>query len=893
MPVSKKKKSSAKQKSRKKSTGRAGTSRSRKAGSSSSSSRMLQAVGIICFWALGLITMFRLGAAGKVLYGTLSLFFGSFTLLLIAGGMVFTFMYIYNGGRSETGFRTYAGLAFFGAAWTMISGLLSISPADPLGLWNSLLAGWKEVISGSIFSWYGFIGAGLSGLFTLLFSRAGAWIFAIAFLFIGALLAGWDVWRQYWIDYRSRAPRTRISLREKYMAKRAEADAASRTDSAEPEGKHPGKIMRFIRSVFEEQEDELPDMEEQDIPVLHWTDMEPESLLAGIRTDSPEGNERKKSSLLERMFLDPLPDTKESRQPEKAAAEAAAQSIPSDEAIQTDDQPDLMQAAENGAAVRRKTASLNIPAFARKETKAEKTDKEPVSSPAATAVSRSRPRPSDQEDTPAPVTRLPQASSTDLSRYTMPKISLLNDPPRIPANNANTVQAREDGHKLIAILQEFGVKAELTDIHIGPSVTKFEIAPGQGVRVNSITNLQNDIKMALAATDIRIEAPIPGKSAVGIEVPNVEKTEVGMRDLLRTLPRKYATQPLVFTLGKDLMGENVYGRLDTMPHLLIAGATGSGKSVCVNSIISSILMRTRPDEVKLILIDPKKVEFTPYNGVPHLLAPVITDGDLANKALQVVVAMMDRRYDLFEETMVRNITAYNAYVDQHPDSHYQKLPRIVVIIDELADLMLAAAKEVEQSIQRITQLARAAGIHLIVATQRPSVNVITGVIKANIPSRIAFAVSSSVDSRTILDQAGAERLLGYGDMLFLDNGDTAPRRIQGVFIKDEEVMRIAEYVKSQAAPAYDDAFITLKDLQSQGGTAAPQDLDPLYEEVKHFVITSRKASTSLIQRRFSLGYARAARLIDSLEFNGIVGPANGSKPREILAPAREPDDLDL
>ena len=289
---------------------------------------------------------------------------------------------------------------------------------------------------------------------------------------------------------------------------------------------------------------------------------------------------------------------------------------------------------------------------------------------------------------------------------------------------------------------------------------------------------------------------------------------------------------------------------------------------------------------------PKKVEFNPYNDVPHLLSPVITDGDLANKALKVIVEMMDRRYDLFGELGVRNITAYNEYVKNHEDDHLKVLPRIVIIIDELADLMLVAAKEVEASIQRITQLARAAGIHLIVATQRPSVDVITGVIKANIPSRIAFAVSQAVDSRTILDQAGAERLLGNGDMLYLPNGETSPRRIQGVFIKDEEVNNICAFVKSQAMPKYDDAFIQLKDLQNQGNEAQNVTADPLYEEVKRFVIASRKASTSLIQRKFSVGYSRAARLMDVLEANGIIGPSRGSKPREILVQNTLEDDID-
>ena len=482
--------------------------------------------------------------------------------------------------------------------------------------------------------------------------------------------------------------------------------------------------------------------------------------------------------------------------------------------------------------------------------------------------------------------------NSDFKNYKLPKLNVLEDMERKSRSNANTITAKEKGEKLIEILHEFGVEANLVQIHIGPSVTKFEIKPELGVRVNKISNLQNDIKMGLAAKDIRIEAPISGKASVGIEIPNVEKTSVQMKDLMRTIPDSMKDKKLLFCLGKDLMGNNVYGELNRMPHLLIAGATGSGKSVCVNAIISSILMRTKPDEVKLVLIDPKKVEFTPYNDVPHLLSPVITDGDLANKALKVIVEMMDRRYDLFGELGVRNITAYNEYVLTHNDEHLKVLPRIVIIIDELADLMLVAAKEVEASIQRITQLARAAGIHLIVATQRPSVDVITGVIKANIPSRIAFAVSQVVDSRTILDQAGAERLLGNGDMLYLPNGETSPRRIQGVFIKDEEVNNICAFVKSQAMPKYDDAFIQLKDLQNQGNEAQNVTADPLYEEVKRFVIASRKASTSLIQRKFSVGYSRAARLMDVLEANGIIGPSRGSKPREILVQNTLEDDID-
>ncbi len=472
----------------------------------------------------------------------------------------------------------------------------------------------------------------------------------------------------------------------------------------------------------------------------------------------------------------------------------------------------------------------------------------------------------------------------DYANYKLPRISLLNDPGKKTKSNANLQAAKLKGKQLIDILEQFGVKASLVATHIGPSITKFEVRPDLGVRVNKISNLQYDIKMALAAKDIRIEAPIPGKSAVGIEVPNEEKTTVHFKEMMRSIPQSMAERKLLFCLGMDLMGNAVYGELNKMPHLLVAGATGSGKSVCINSIISTILMRAKPDEVKMLLIDPKKVEFTPYHEVPHLLGPVITDGEEANRALKVIVEMMDNRYELFAKAGVRNIQSYNANVDAYPQEGHEKLASIVVIIDELADLMLVAAKEVESSIQRITQLARAAGIHLIVATQRPSVDVITGVIKANIPSRIAFAVSSAVDSRTILDQMGAEKLLGYGDMLYLPVGETSAKRIQGVFVNDNEVARITEFCKQQGRPRYEDAFLRLEEVDSAFSTSQSEaQEDPLYEEVKAFVIQSQKASTSLIQRRFSIGYARAARLIDILELRGIIGPARGSKPREVYA----------
>ncbi len=472
--------------------------------------------------------------------------------------------------------------------------------------------------------------------------------------------------------------------------------------------------------------------------------------------------------------------------------------------------------------------------------------------------------------------------------YRIPSANTLLDPmQRSNANAENEAAAAEKGEMLIRILANFGIEAQLLDTHIGPSVTQFEIRPDVNVKVSKILGITDNIKMQLAAKDVRIEAPIPGRNAVGVEIPNVTSTPVQMRELFRMIPAKDKDRKLLFVVGKDLLGEAVTCRLDRMPHLLIAGSTGSGKSVCMNSIITSLLLRTKPDEVKMLLIDPKKVEFTPYQDIPHLIGPVINDPTQASAALKVIVQMMDERYNIFSACGVRNIEVFNEKVKAqggrpNPDGSPapKMMPYIVVIIDELADLMAVAGKEVETSIQRITQLARAAGIHLIVATQRPSVDVITGLIKANIPSRIAFAVSSGTDSRTILDHVGAERLLGYGDMLYMPIGQNSPIRVQGVFVTDEEVQRITEDVKKNGAPEYDDHFIMLEGVDGNEGVIGVNE-DPMYKEVREYVIEAQKASTSLLQRRFGIGYNRAARMIDALETDGVIGPAQGSKPRDV------------
>lgn len=484
--------------------------------------------------------------------------------------------------------------------------------------------------------------------------------------------------------------------------------------------------------------------------------------------------------------------------------------------------------------------------------------------------------------------------------YKLPKpVDQFLEPNTSSSSSVNKTSAEIKGKKVIEILRTFDIESSLVNTYIGPAVTKFEIKPDSSVKINKINNISDNIKMELEAKDIRIEAPIPGRSAVGVEIPNVEPIPVKMIDLMKSIAADKKDIPLLFALGKDLMGKNVYCDISKMPHLLIAGATGSGKSVCINSIITSFLLRTNPDDVKLVLVDPKKVEFTPYKDIPHLLWPIIDDATMASNMLKKIVVMMEDRYDAFANVGVRNITGFNDFVEENNanlkpgDSPMNKMPYIVVIIDELADLMSIARKDVELSIQRITQLARASGIHLIVATQRPSTDVITGLIKSNIPSRVSFAVASSIDSRTILDTTGAERLLGNGDMLYHPQGENAPMRLQGVFVTDREIHKITTYVKEQAKPEYEDSYYEF--LSNMNGTtvmgagsANADSMDSLYDDVVEFVKAQQKASTSLLQRRFGIGYNRAARLIDTLEDRGIIGPANGSKPREVyLKPDEE------
>ena len=478
--------------------------------------------------------------------------------------------------------------------------------------------------------------------------------------------------------------------------------------------------------------------------------------------------------------------------------------------------------------------------------------------------------------------------------YQLPPLNIL-DKPKGHNNKMDNASIEANIEKLEKVLASFGVSAKVVEVHIGPTVAQYELEIATGTRVNKITTLSREIALALSKKDVRIEAPIPGKSTVGVEFANETPTPVSFYEIMASkIMQQNQDKKLMVPLGKSIMGDIGVCEINKMPHMLIAGTTGSGKSVCVNGIICSILMRAKPDEVKLAMVDPKVVELSVYNGIPHLMCPVVSDPKQAAILLQKMVAEMEKRYHQFSDTGTKKIEGYNEYIDkwnsEHPDAKKDKMPFIVVIIDELSDLMMVAAKEVEDSILRITQKARAAGIHLIVATQRPSTEVITGLIKANIPSRIAFAVGSGIDSRTILDQTGAEKLLGKGDMFFLPIGQNTPIRIQGSFINDDEIKKIIDFTVEQQKAQYDDVFMNLEAEKKESNDDDNIDMSPvdgsgdnLYDEITDFVIKTQKASASLLQRKFKIGYNKAATMIDKLEEDGIIGPATGnSKPREVL-----------
>lgn len=506
-----------------------------------------------------------------------------------------------------------------------------------------------------------------------------------------------------------------------------------------------------------------------------------------------------------------------------------------------------------------------------------------------TASEENAEKPNEEKTEPVPEFMVTEEDmQKEVKEYKLPSVDILKTVKHKSAKDVSD-ELKNNAELLVETLASFGVQAEITDISRGPTVTRYELKPASGVRISKITNLSDDIALNLAAVNVRIEAPIPGKAAVGIEIPNTVKNSVSMREVIDSADFNRQKSLLSAGLGKDIAGKTVFCDIAKMPHLLIAGTTGSGKSVCMNSIIVSILYRANPEEVKFLMIDPKKVEFSKYENIPHLLVPVVTDPRKASGALGWAVSEMLERYQKFSDTGVRDIEGYNRYVEKHEDM--KPMPKIVICIDELADLMMAAPKEVEDSICRLAQMARAAGMHLVIATQRPSVDVITGLIKANISSRIALTVSSAIDSRTILDSSGAEKLLGMGDMLYSPIGSNKPLRVQGCYISDEEVEKLCEFIKNQGESEYSEKI--QKEIESKAaqdktstkftdGGESGENLDPLFDDAVDVVLENGKASTSFLQRKLGVGYSRGSKIMDQMEDKHIIGPAEGAKPRKIL-----------
>lgn len=833
---------------------------------------------LVAFTAVGLL---RTGTVGIFLYNTMRYLLGEHFYVVIAGAVVWFLISIAGLKKDADDERNPVPMILLVADFLLLAGYRNAGSAIGFDAMRFLFdqPGRFFAADSAAGTGGGIIGSGLYALVSLLFGRQGTVIVLIAVLAIATVLMGMtDVYKNafsYAVEF-FRAPEKPVPTDED-----AEDEMKEKPNLWKMIHEHHERKANFIQADASVEEQSLREvqkkLDEGEEVVVRFRPKQTASGSSGSRIDIRADAAEDESDELSLFTDDHDPDRTLKMQRQAGGGDNIFISLSEleDNVRQPDPQETVIRSLYG-----EKGDDIVLPHIDGGDEDTQEIEQIPDPEPGPEEPIRSEGE--DRKDVPEEEKKRP---TVDYRNYRLPRPEKVLDP--VPARNSNSENARNAkirGQQLIDLLEQFDIRAHLADVHIGPSVTQFEVQTEATVKVSRILGLTDNLKMSLEAKDIRIEAPIPGRNAVGIEIPNEKSTPVKMKELVSTISEKDREQPLLFMLGKDLLGRTVSCRIDKMPHLLIAGATGSGKSVCMNSIICSLLLRTKPDEVKMLLIDPKKVEFTPYKTIPHLIGPVINDAAEANNALKVIVRIMDERYNIFAASGVRNIAGYHAFLKKKPPEEQKRMdrmPYIVVIIDELADLMLVAGKDVEASIQRITQLARAAGIHLIVATQRPSTDVITGIIKANIPSRIAFSVSSGIDSRTILDHVGAERLLGNGDMLYLPIGQNSPTRIQGVFVTDEEVERIAGTCSAQGAPLYDDSFIMLEGVNDGDGGGLEVSDDPLYAEVKDYVIDAQKASTSLLQRRFGIGYNRAARMIDELERSGIIGPAQGSKPRDV------------
>ncbi len=837
-------------------------------------------------------------AVGRFFFGV----FGVMGYVLPFLLFILTAFLVANGGSMTAWIKTGAAFLLFVTICAFCE--LLTNQFDAGRIFSDYYMAGSEMRTGG-----GFLGGLLCRIFCPIFGQIGAWICLFVLILICAIVL---TERSLFDDIRKKSGRAYEHAKTDSSAKRRLHDLKREKNQLRKEQKLQGEIER-MRSGAEQPEVRIPRRERKVSGVITDTLIDP-SLPAPqeIHEVLPKGRAKIQEKSVEQK------GQKEQEEPEQAdlhftierngVTQDAGAALPftvseleaDDAGKKTPDLPDpaVHDLAEDFPSVMPET----VPEKPAEPSSGREPEEDAAKAPdenGQTARQIRNPKSSREEQAEAVdsvAAEIAQAQKEEKPAYVFPPLSLLTKPGRAAGNNNSEV--RDTAAKLQQTLHNFGVNVTITNVSCGPSVTRYELQPEQGVKVSRIVNLSDDIKLNLAAADIRIEAPIPGKAAVGIEVPNKENNAVLLRELLESEEFRSAKSNLSFAVGKDIAGKVVVADIAKMPHLLIAGATGSGKSVCINTLIMSILYKADPEDVKLIMIDPKVVELSVYNGIPHLFIPVVTDPKKASGALNWAVAEMTDRYQKFASCGVRDLKGYNeriaALADVEDENKPKKLPQIVIIVDELADLMMVAPGEVEDAICRLAQLARAAGIHLIIATQRPSVNVITGLIKANMPSRIAFSVTSGVDSRTIIDMNGAEKLLGKGDMLFYPQGYQKPARVQGAFVSDQEVGNVTDFLtqKNDAAGYRQEMEARISQVQ-QAASSAPgaggssSDLDSNFAEAGRFIIEKDKASIGMLQRVFKIGFNRAARIMDQLAEAGVVGPEEGTKPRKILMTMEE------
>lgn len=879
--------------------------------------RMIVLYGLVLYWILSILTLFSISPMGQFFNHAMQLLIGWLGYFLIPLSCFLGFIYLWNGGHLSISKKAIWATLCFSLCLSLLFGLSQMQVGNPwsaLGAWNASLSQFSSSTYGSI---GGLLGAVLAGSLASVLTSFGAWIVA-AVLLIAGLIFLIDFLTQSEVKEKksmkdrlqeaqeivlalpmpdlSKIPELTKTELSKILPLSQEEDKLSqdtplqedlleKNDESEEENTLSMPVDLYPTESIDLSEDlELQEVQDSFKPSLtsKFMDFNDDSLHFESQNEIEDLSNHtpfKEAKNFVDEFHGPKSSFHHSLLENYSHLPEMYDNFETQNSVVEDDELDFITQRESFIETDLKDSDFED--FNKYNSLSFTNNLEPVLNSSFLEKSLESYRPTSTKEVrlegwdgneghylrPAPPYN-PQS-------YTLPSLSLLKDPTPFFHSSTNLRIARKQGKRLMELFQSAGVEVELRAIHIGPSVTQFEVIPAAGTPLTPFYNLQNEIKEALQASELRVHSPMDHQEIFLFEVGNVYTDFVGLKEMLQQVPAILQDKPLVFPIGKDVMNNNIYGRLDTMPHLLIVGKPGSGRLQGIHALLCSLLIRTTPDEVKLLLIDPTKEELSSYSQVPHLLSPILSEPLMASSALKQVVAIMEARSALFSQVGVRNLSAYNAHTTQ-------KLPRIVIVINELADLMACASKDVEHNIERLTQEARAAGIHLVVSTIQPTVNVVTGVVKRHIPSRMTYALNSRIDSRIAIEHSGAELLMGHGDMLFEDGLNTDLNRIQGIGIDQKEVEAICKAVSQQASPIYDEAFLQLK---TEGKHKSEQS-DPLYGQVKEFVIAGQRASASLIQRHFRLSFTRASRILDQLEESGVVGPANGSRPRKILIPPR-------